>query len=106
MGVSDTLAQVSSALSDKIELAVRLMVYAAAVALAWGANSKVASSWLAAGSVGCNVVEPKSALPGGKVMLDGSVTSTFFSGKVVPTVHLVTLNAPLPLALVTRKLKV
>ena len=106
IGISDTLAQVPSALSDKIELAVRLMVYAAAVALAWGASSNVASNWLAAGSVDCNVIEPKSALPGGKVMLDGSVTSMFFSGNVAPTVHLVTLNAPLPLALVARKLNV
>jgi hypothetical protein len=106
IGISDTLAQVPSVLSDKIELAVRLIVYAAAVALAWGANSKVASNWLAAGSVGCKVVEPKSALPGGKVMLDGSVTSMFFSGNVAPTVHLVTLNAPLLLALVAWKLKV
>ena len=48
IGISDTLAQVPSALSDIIELAVRLMVYAAAVALAWGASSNVASNWVVA----------------------------------------------------------
>ena len=66
----------------------------------------MASNWLAAGSVDCNVVEPKSALPGGRVMADGNATSMFFSGNVAPTIHLVTLNAPLPLALAVWKLNV